>query len=477
MKKETLKKLKPGIIFGISLIVIIMIISVIVGVEKRLGATIPVVPALFKTTLATKISKTATSMTLTTGTDKSGDALAGYICFAIDEGMSSEEFVCGTTAGTAVSSMIRGIDPIDGDTEVTALKKAHRRGAIVKVTNYPQIGILSRILNGDETVPNIMTYASANTFTAGSNQLAAVKYVDDVSIAGAADATFITKGIVEIATLSETILGTATGSTGASLVPFNMWFDDDFSATTTIPVTGTDGKLDQGFIDLSEVFTFTGGILATTSPSYLGIVNASGAFTASSTGSFGGNVDMNSNKLTELAVGSSATDSVRYDQVVLDTGNQTIAGTKTFSTIPELPASNPTTANQAVRKAYSDLKELLSNKSTSTSLGTSDTLYPTQNAVKTYADTRIKEFGAREARAMNTEYDENIDGFVVGWVEPTCASWELKADTSSPPTTVRYKISVDASTPNAGFMVPVLDDEYWIADACGGTIWWIPLDK
>ena len=31
-------------------------------------------------------------------------------------------------------------------------------------------------------------------------------------------------------------------------------------------------------------------------------------------------------------------------------------------------------------------KELLSNKSTSTSLGTSDTLYPTQNAVKTYVD-------------------------------------------------------------------------------------------
>lgn len=40
--------------------------------------------------------------------------------------------------------------------------------------------------------------------------------------------------------------------------------------------------------------------------------------------------------------------------VVLTTGDVTIGGTKTFSTIPVLPASNPTTDNQAVRKAYVD---------------------------------------------------------------------------------------------------------------------------
>jgi hypothetical protein len=38
------------------------------------------------------------------------------------------------------------------------------------------------------------------------------------------------------------------------------------------------------------------------------------------------------------------------------------------------------------------LKEDLSNKSTNTSLGTSDTLYPTQNAVKVYADTKNEVF-------------------------------------------------------------------------------------
>ena len=40
-------------------------------------------------------------------------------------------------------------------------------------------------------------------------------------------------------------------------------------------------------------------------------------------------------------------------------------------------------------KILQDTKENLSNKSTSTTLGTSNTLYPTQNAVKTYVDTSI----------------------------------------------------------------------------------------
>jgi hypothetical protein len=42
------------------------------------------------------------------------------------------------------------------------------------------------------------------------------------------------------------------------------------------------------------------------------------------------------------------------DAKVATTGNETIAGVKTFSSIPVLPASDPTTDNQAVRKAYVD---------------------------------------------------------------------------------------------------------------------------
>ncbi len=43
-----------------------------------------------------------------------------------------------------------------------------------------------------------------------------------------------------------------------------------------------------------------------------------------------------------------------HPQYVETTGNETIGGIKTFSSVPVLPASNPTTDNQAVRKAYVD---------------------------------------------------------------------------------------------------------------------------
>ena len=45
-----------------------------------------------------------------------------------------------------------------------------------------------------------------------------------------------------------------------------------------------------------------------------------------------------------------------HPQYVKDTGDETIAGVKTFGSIPVLPASNPTTDNQATRKAYVDSK-------------------------------------------------------------------------------------------------------------------------
>jgi len=43
-----------------------------------------------------------------------------------------------------------------------------------------------------------------------------------------------------------------------------------------------------------------------------------------------------------------------FDNIVQTAGNQTVAGIKTFTSIPVLPASDPTTANQATRKAYID---------------------------------------------------------------------------------------------------------------------------
>jgi hypothetical protein len=224
--------------------------------DQNLGAAIPKVVAVFETSLASKITSSATTMTLVSGTNKAGNSLSGYIGFVIDEGTASEEFVACTASGTSLTSCIRGIDPVDGDLEVSSLKLEHRRGASVKITNYPVLGVVTRILNGDETLPNKISYNSHPTFSSNT-ELIDKKYADDLAIAGAPDSSIITKGIVEQATKAETAAGTATGGTTAPLVVPNSSFSATFSATTTVPVTGTNGKLSSGFIDQTAAYTWS----------------------------------------------------------------------------------------------------------------------------------------------------------------------------------------------------------------------------
>ena len=60
-----------------------------------------------------------------------------------------------------------------------------------------------------------------------------------------------------------------------------------------------------------------------------------------------------------LGITAKASDSDKLDNIdstgfVQTSGNQTVGGIKTFTSIPALPATNPTTANQAVRKGFAD---------------------------------------------------------------------------------------------------------------------------
>jgi len=60
-----------------------------------------------------------------------------------------------------------------------------------------------------------------------------------------------------------------------------------------------------------------------------------------------------------LLTSGKAADADKLDNIdstgfVQTTGNQSVGGIKTFTSIPVLPATNPTTANQAVRKGFAD---------------------------------------------------------------------------------------------------------------------------
>ena len=100
------------------------------------------------------------------------------------------------------------------------------------------------------------------------------------------------------------------------------------------------------------------------------------------------------------------------------TANQIIAtdgsGTLSFVDLPNDATwgnISGTLSTQTDLQTALDAKEDVSNKSTSTTLGTSNTLYPTQNAVKTYVDTEIStiDLSAKED-VINKSTDVTMGG-------------------------------------------------------------------
>jgi len=150
----------------------------------------PKIIADFETQLSTAVAVGATSFSLASATDDDGVALpTGLYYFTVDNGSTSKEYLAGTLTGTSVASVVSV--SVQG-AETSGAAKAHRIGASVMITDFA-------------------TYK---------------KYMDEIAVAGAADADTSTKGVLEAATLAEVRAGTATGSTGAALAVTPDVLDD-----------------------------------------------------------------------------------------------------------------------------------------------------------------------------------------------------------------------------------------------------------
>lgn len=240
-------------------------VSALESAPPAVGATnaVPSVVALYEDSLASKMTSTQTTMTLVRGTDKSGTLLASSTYpFIIDEGLSTEEFVLADCTGTTCTNLTRGISVLTGTTTVSGLKKEHRRGASVKITDGPQLIIISRIINGQGTFPNLLSYTSgtACSGTSGNQTICDKAYIDGVAIAGASNANDTTKGIVETATAAEAAAGTSLGGTGARLVlGANLATSTCQSAANSVLVaSSTTGKLPETCFNTAYNYTFTG---------------------------------------------------------------------------------------------------------------------------------------------------------------------------------------------------------------------------
>lgn len=230
-----------------------------VAPEASLGASLPQGVAVFETSLQSAVTSSATSMTLTANSVNGGSTLSGYNCFTIDEGSAQAEFVCGTVSGTTVSSLTRGVDPITATTTNVTLQFAHRRGANVKITDFPLIQIMKHQLSGEDTLDNPLSYTSHPTFSKDT-QLVDYKYVNDTAVSGAPNSTESVKGIVELSTQLEMASSTSLGGTGASVVLQSKYATSSrYTTGLFIPITQNDGTLNPSFIATSSGYVYNWG--------------------------------------------------------------------------------------------------------------------------------------------------------------------------------------------------------------------------
>lgn len=143
---------------------------------EDLGTTIPGAPALYDGYLATGISKTDTSLTLSTGELRNGQTLSGFLCFTIDNNTPTVEYVCGNASSTEVTNLSRGVDVLNPSATSSDLAYSHRRFASVSISDYPTLQFIARQLNGDDAIGAALSYESGVTPT-GNNHLTDVEYV------------------------------------------------------------------------------------------------------------------------------------------------------------------------------------------------------------------------------------------------------------------------------------------------------------
>lgn len=142
-------------------------------------------PATFETYLSSQQAVSDTTMILSKGTLNDGQLLSGYQCFVVDSSSPSQEYECGTVSsasasGAIVSNVIRGLDYLAGTSTEASQTFLHRRGADVKVSDFPILNYLTRIFNGSDsaTSPLNGVYATASSTFVTNGRL------NDVAIAG-----------------------------------------------------------------------------------------------------------------------------------------------------------------------------------------------------------------------------------------------------------------------------------------------------
>lgn len=230
------------------------------------------------------VSPSQTTISLTSFTIPGGDTKISMTdfgtlgCGTIEPGSrSKQEFISFTgvtqnSDGTAtLTGVTRGLSPIPDYTASTTLQHAHAGGTSFVISNSPPCfyeGYAN--LGQDETVTGY--WAVPTPDSASSTQIANVGYVNAIAFSGSATSSETLGGIVELGTQLEMASSTATNWTIQPRVVQSRYGTSTPDGTSQsglyFPVSKNNGKLHQLWLDLTESFSFSGGLLNTASSTF-----------------------------------------------------------------------------------------------------------------------------------------------------------------------------------------------------------------
>lgn len=136
------------------------------------------------------------------------------------------------------------------------------------MTDHPLLITVGRILNGNETIPNLLQYDSSIVINGSSNSYTLIdkKYVDDVAFGGVSAGTESAAGIWKGATPLQAASSTPNDGTygyvdlakHSTSTPTTSCDSSGTIGALCIPVAQNNGKLNNNFIDKSASSTWTG---------------------------------------------------------------------------------------------------------------------------------------------------------------------------------------------------------------------------
>lgn len=323
--------------------------------EQRLGGFTPLQTQKFKLA-GSGVTAAATSITLQSFQTIDGRditmAMIGSVGYGTLEPNTSKEEQISFTGVTqnaddtaALTGVSRGLLFEYPYTASSTLQKAHAGSAIFVLSNTSGFYGQYPAKSSDETITGTWTFGSTTlpkvdgtpTYTSG-DELEFVTYgqLASTSFAGTVDSSFSQKGVIELASGSELALGTATGSTGAYLVAPSILTGSTSAAKNMIPVTDTDGKLSQGFLDLTENYAWTGSASWTSNAVFGGNTSFSTTTSLAGPTTISGNASTTGTLTTSGQLNIASTTSI--------TGNVTFSTSSTYTNIITWQLLNSTTS-------------------------------------------------------------------------------------------------------------------------------------